>query len=137
MDEKIINEVEKDVVKISDDVVAVIAGLAVNEINGIVGMASGIVEGFTKMISGKKNAHKGVKVTISEEAVEIDFNVIVEYGVKIHEVCAEAQVNVKKAVETMTGMNVSSVNIYVQNVIIPKNENEEAEEVEKVEKVEE
>jgi uncharacterized alkaline shock family protein YloU len=127
MDENIINDSEVGIVKISDEVVSVIAGIAADEIEGIVGMSS--VGGFTQMFSGKKNLSKGVKVNVKEDSADIDLYVTVEYGVKIHEICAKAQVNVKKAVETMTGLNVTAVNIYVQNVEFPKvNEPEEKEE---------
>lgn len=125
MDENIINEAEAGVVKISDEVVSVIASLAAAEIKGIIGMSSGIVGGFTQMLSGKKNISKGVKVSVNEESAVIDLYVVVEYGVKIQEVAEQAQHNVKKAVETMTGLNVSAVNIYVQNVQIPKIEEPE------------
>jgi uncharacterized alkaline shock family protein YloU len=127
MDENIINDSEVGIVKISDEVVSVIAGIAADEIEGIVGMSS--VGGFTQMFSGKKNLSKGVKVNVKEDSADIDLYVTVEYGVKIHEICAKAQINVKKAVETMTGLNVTAVNIYVQNVQFPKaNEPEEKEE---------
>lgn len=127
MDENIINDFEVGIVKISDEVVSVIAGIAADEIKGIVGMSS--AGGFTQMFSGKKNLSKGVKVNVKEDSADIDLYVTVEYGIKIHEVCTKTQINVKKAVETMTGLNVTAVNIYVQNVEFPKvNEPEEKEE---------
>jgi uncharacterized alkaline shock family protein YloU len=125
MDENIINEAEAGIVKISDEVVSIIAGLAAAEIKGIIGMSSGIVGGFTQMLSGKKNISKGVKVSVNEDSAVIDLYIVVEYGVKIQEVAEQAQQNVKRAVETMTGLSVSAVNIYVQNVQIPKIEESE------------
>ena len=120
MEENIKNEVDMGIVKISDDVVAVIAGLACNEVKGIVGISAGIVGGITQILSGKKNLSKGVKVNVGENDATIDIFIVVEYGVKIPEVAEEVQNSVKKAVESMTGLTVSAVNIFVHNVYLPK-----------------
>ncbi|MBY7023555.1 Asp23/Gls24 family envelope stress response protein, partial [Clostridium botulinum] len=118
------NEIDMGIVKISDEVVGVIAGLAATEIKGIVGMSSGVVGGITQILKGKKNISKGVKVNVGEESASIDLYVVVEYGVKIPEVAQKVQEDVKRSVETMTGLTVSSVNIHVQNVMIPKMDKE-------------
>lgn len=115
-----VNEIDMGIVKISDEVVGVIAGLATTEINGIVGMSASLVGGITQILSGKKNLSKGVKVTVGENSAAIDLYVVVEYGVRIPDVALEVQENVKKAVESMTGLIVSAVNIHVQNVMIPR-----------------
>ncbi|AWZ48264.1 Asp23/Gls24 family envelope stress response protein [Hathewaya limosa] len=128
MSENLCNDIEKGIVKISDEVVAVIAGLAAEEVKGIVGMSAGIVGGFTEILSGKKNFSKGVRVNLGEEESTIDLFVVVEYGVKIHEVAKQVQENVKESVESMTGLVVSAVNVYVQNVMLPKKEEENIEE---------
>lgn len=120
MDENIKNDVEMGIVKISDEVVEVIAGLAASEIDGIEGMSATLVGGITQMLSGKKNVSKGVKVSVGEESSTIDLYVVIRYGIKIHEVAKEVQENVKKSVESMTGLNVSAVNVYIQNVVLPK-----------------
>ncbi|WMJ81859.1 Asp23/Gls24 family envelope stress response protein [Clostridium sp. MB40-C1] len=120
MNEDVKNEVEMGIVKISDEVVEVIAGLAASEIDGIEGMSATLVGGITQMLSGKKNASKGVKVSVGEESATIDLYVVVRYGVKIHEVAQKVQQNVKKSVESMTGLNVSTVNVYIQDVVLPK-----------------
>lgn len=120
MDENLQNEIDMGIVKISDEVVGVIAGLATTEVQGIVGMSASLVGGITQILSGKKNLSKGVKVSVGENSATIDLYVVVEYGVKIPEVAEQVQENVKKTVETMTGLTVSSINIHVQNVIIPK-----------------
>lgn len=86
MEENIKNEIDMGIVKISDEVVGVIAGLAATEIKGIVGMSSGVVGGITQILKGKKNISKGVKVNVGEESASIDLYVVVEYGVKIPEV---------------------------------------------------
>jgi uncharacterized alkaline shock family protein YloU len=120
MEENIKNEIDMGIVKISDEVVGVIAGLATTEVKGIVGMSASLVGGITQILSGKKNLSKGVKVSVGESSAAIDLYVVVEYGVRIPDVALEVQENVKKAVESMTGLNVSAVSIHVQNVLIPK-----------------
>lgn len=120
MDQDLNMEVDMGIVKISDEVVGVIAGLAATEIKGIIGMSASLVGGITQILTGKKNLSKGVKVEMGENSAIIDLYVVVEYGVKIQEVAAQVQANVKKAVESMTGLTVSAINIHVQNVVIPK-----------------
>ncbi|RXI46015.1 Asp23/Gls24 family envelope stress response protein [Clostridium tetani] len=123
-------DVDMGIVKISDEVIGVIAGLATTEIEGIAGMSAGPVEGITQILTGKKNLSKGVKVTVGENSATIDLYLVVEYGINIPEVALGVQENVKKAVESMTGLNVSDINIHVQNVIIPKLEQDSIEEPE-------
>ncbi|MBR9646922.1 Asp23/Gls24 family envelope stress response protein [Clostridium tyrobutyricum] len=125
MEENTSGEIDVGIVKISDEVVGVIAGLATTEISGIVGMSANLVGGITKILRGKKNLSKGVKVSVGESSAAIDLYVVVEYGVRIPDVALKVQENVKKAVESMTGLEVSAVNIHVQNVIIPKSEEDE------------
>ena len=106
---------EESGIKIADDVVAVIAGKAASEVTGVYGMAGGFAGGITEVF-GKKNFSKGIKVDVQEEDVKIDVNIIVEYGVRIPDVAFEIQNRVKKAVESMTGLNVLEVNVHVQGV---------------------
>lgn len=122
MEENLNKNTNMGIVKISDEVVCVIAGLAAAEIKGIIGINTGVAGGITQILGGKKNPSKGVKVNVGEESATIDISVVVEYGTKIPEVAATVQESVKKAVETMTGLNVSGVNIYVQNIVLPKSE---------------
>ena len=112
-------KVKYGTVKIANEVVAIIAGLAATEIDGVAGMSGGMTADFTEML-GMKNLSKGVKVEVGEKEAAIDLFMIVEYGSKISEVANEVQRNVKDTVETMTGLNVIEVNINVQNVNIPK-----------------
>ena len=107
---------ENDGIKISDDVVAVIAGVAVTEVAGVAGMAGGFAGGISEVFSGKKNLAKGIKAEISENKAKIDVNIIVEYGTRIPDVAFEIQNRVKKAVESMTGLKVEEVNVHVQGV---------------------
>ncbi len=114
LDEEI--KTENDGIKISDDVVAVIAGVAVSEVPGVAGMAGGFAGGISEVFSGKKNLAKGIKAEITEDAVKLDVNIIVEYGSRIPDVAFEIQNRVKKAVESMTGLKVEEVNVHVQGV---------------------
>ena len=107
---------ETNEIKIADDVVAIIAGVAVSEVPGVSQMAGGFAGGITEVLSGKKNLAKGIKVEVGDKDTKIDVNIIVEYGVRIPDVAFEIQNRVKKAVETMTGLNVIEVNVHVQGV---------------------
>jgi len=107
---------ENDGIKISNDVVAVIAGVAVSEVPGVAGMSGGFAGGITEVLSGKKNLAKGIKVEVTETDAKIDVNIIVEYGSRIPDVAFEIQNRVKKAVESMTGLKVQEVNVHVQGV---------------------
>lgn len=110
------------VVRISDEVVSVIAEIAASEIDGIVEIYSGVSGGLTHILTGKKASGKSVKVTVENEDAVIDMNLGVKYGIKIPEIVAQVQENVKRTVEAMTGLKVSSINIYIQNLILPKKE---------------
>ena len=107
---------ENEGIKISDDVVAVIAGVAVAEVPGVAGMAGGFAGGISEVFSGKKNLAKGIKVDKEENKVKIDVNIIVEYGTRIPDVAFEIQNRVKTSVENMTGLKVEEVNVHVQGV---------------------
>ena len=117
---------ENGSVKISNDVVAIIAGVAATEIPGVTGMSGGITGGITEML-GMKNLSKGVKVEMGEHDTAIDLFIIVDYGVNITEVGELVQQNVKASVESMTGLNVVEVNVSIQGVNIPKEKNAELE----------
>lgn len=103
-------------IRIADDVVAVIAGVAVSEVQGVYEMSGGFAGGISEVLSGKKNLAKGIKVEVNDKSAKIDVNIIVEYGTRIPDVAFEIQNKVKKAVETMTGLAVSEVNVHVQGV---------------------
>lgn len=114
-------------IRIADEVVSIIAGLAATELDGIAGMSGGIAGGIAEML-GRKNFAKGVKVEVGEKEAAIDLFIIVKYGVRIPDVALAAQENVKQAIETMTGLSVVEVNIHVQGVAMP----EEAKTVEEI-----
>ena len=73
-------------IKKSNDVVAVIAGVAVSEVPGVASMSGGFAGGISEVLSGKKNLSKGIKVDAGEKEVKIDVNIIVEYGSRIPDV---------------------------------------------------
>ncbi len=126
---------ELGVVKIADEVVSIIAGLAAAEIEGVASMSGGIGGGIAEVL-GRRQFSKGVKVEVSEEEAKIEIFIMVNYGVRIPDVAWDIQESVKKAVENMTGLRVAYVNIHVQGVHFPKDEEEEAEEAIEAEVVE-
>ncbi len=114
-------------IRIADDVVSIIAGLAATEVDGIAGMSGGIAGGIAEIL-GRKNFSKGVKVEVGEKEAAVDLYIIVKYGIRIPDVALAAQENVKRAIETMTGLSVVEVNVHVQGVGFPEEE-EKVEEV--------
>lgn len=107
-------------IKICVDVVSTIAGIAASEIKGVAGMYSSFANGIAEKFGAKKNQSKGVKVEMEGEAVTIDLYIVVNYGIKIPELAWEVQESVKNNVETMTGLNVSKVNIHIEGVSFAK-----------------
>ncbi len=115
---------ESGAIKIASDVVTVIASMAATEVKGVAGMSGGFTTDIVEKF-GVKSASKGIKVQVGETETSIDLYLIVEYGVKIPDVAWEVQQNVKKAVETMTGLNVVEVNIHIQGLNIVKESRDE------------
>ncbi len=113
------NNIEIGNVKISEEVVAIIAGVAAMDAPGVAGMSGGIAGGIAEIL-GRKNLSKGVKVEVGEKEAAIDLYIIVEYGCRIPDVSWDIQEKVKNAVETMTGLDVIEINIHVQGVNIEK-----------------
>ena len=109
-------EEETSSIQIADDVVSVIAGKAVAEAPGVYAMAGGFAGGIQEVLSGKKSLSKGIKVEVGEKETKIDVNIIVEYGSRIPDVAFDIQNRVKTAVEGMTGLKVTAVNVHVQGV---------------------
>jgi uncharacterized alkaline shock family protein YloU len=116
-----VSEMEKTemgAVRIANEVVSIIAGLAATEVQGVAGMSGGIAGGIAEML-GKKNLSKGVKVEAGEKECAVDLYIIVNYGVEIPVVARQIQENVKRAIETMTGLIVVEVNVHVLGVHFP------------------
>ncbi|MCM3713152.1 Asp23/Gls24 family envelope stress response protein [Halalkalibacter oceani] len=104
-------------VDVSRDVVATIAGGAAIDCYGIIGMASQkqIKDGITDLL-GKENFRRGVVIREEDDEIHIDMYIIVSYGTKISEVAYNVQTKVKYQLEQMLGLDVDSVNIFVQGV---------------------
>ena len=102
-------------VQIADEVIAVIAGLAAGEVTGVAGL-SGTLSGELAVKLGKKTPAKGVKVELDNGEVMIEVSIVVLYEYSIPEVAAKVQEKVKQAIETMTGLNVTEVNIKIAGV---------------------
>ena len=111
-------------IRIANEVVGVIAGLAATDVEGVAGMSGGIAGGIAEML-GRKNLSKGVKVEVGEEQAAIDLFVVVEYGVRIPDIAWKIQESVKRAIETMTGLEVVEVNVHIQGVHFPSEERHE------------
>ena len=106
---------ENGSVRIANEVVSIIAGLAATEVKGVAGMSGGIVDGFAELLK-KKNLAKGVKVEVGEKQAAVDLYIIIEYGAQIPETAYVVQENVKRAIESMTGLEVVEVNVHIQGV---------------------
>ena len=131
---------EKGNIKIAVDVVATIAGIAANEIEGVAGMCGSFAGGIAEFLGNKKNPAKGVKVDMKENSAAIDLFIVVDYGIRIPELAWEIQENVKNSVESMTGLTVEKVNIHVDGVSFEKekkNKEKEAEIITEEEELEE
>lgn len=137
------NEVKKNEggkIVFANDVIATIAALAASEVKGVAGMSGGMVEGITEML-GRKNLTKGVKVEVGTEEAAVDVTVVVSYGFRIQDVCHEIQTAIRDSIETMTGLHVVEVNVFVQGVsfdqdpvVVEKPKKEKPEKPEKEEK---
>ena len=109
------NNEHEGAIKIAPEVVAIIAGLAATEIEGVAGMSGGFAGDIAEML-GRNNLSKGVEVEVGEEETTIDLFIVVEYGSQIPEVAWKIQDNVQEAIESMTGLEVLAVNVHVQGV---------------------
>lgn len=107
----------KGQVQIADEVVAIIAGLAATEVEGVASMAGNITNELVAKL-GMKNLAKGVRVEVSPEAVVVDMALNIKYGYAIPGTSKAVQEKVKTAIENMTGLNVSEVNIRIAGVML-------------------
>ena len=121
-------------VKISEDVISVVAGLAVTEVEGVSvanSIADGIVEKFVK-----KNYGKGIRVELMDKEVSVDVHVVVAYGIKIPDAAWQLQEIIKKNIENMTDLTVTKVNIFVESISIERESKAENKEVKRASKEE-
>lgn len=106
-------------VQIADDVVAMIASLAATEVEGVSAMTGNITNELMSKV-GVKNLTKGVKVDVLEDTVTVDLSLTMEYGYNILATCQLVQGKVKAAIENMTGLTCSDVNIRIAGVTMKK-----------------
>ncbi|MBQ4176725.1 MAG: Asp23/Gls24 family envelope stress response protein [Lachnospiraceae bacterium] len=108
---------EKGEVKIADDVVSVIAGLAASDVKGVASLAGNA----TREVIGKmgfKSLNKGIRLTVDDTQVHVWMKVNIRYGYNVPDTCAAVQDRVVTAIETMTGLTVAEVNVRVNSVVM-------------------
>jgi len=106
-------------VKIADDVVAMIAALAATEVEGVAAMSGNMTNEFLSRV-GVKNTAKGTRVEVIQKKVKVDLAITIEYGFNIPATCQRVQTKVKNAVENMTGLEVTDVNIRIAGINVSK-----------------
>ena len=116
-----------DSIRISSEVIAVIAGIVSSDIPGIAGMSGGVVGGIAEKL-GRRDLTKGIKVRIDEDKVTIDLNVIADYGTSIVDATDKLKKEIRNNVEKSTGLKVEAININVLGIEVPKEEVEEEKE---------
>ena len=104
-------------VRIADEVVAIIAGLAASEVEGVASMAGNVTRDLIVKL-GMKSLSKGVKITMDEDTVRVALAINIRYGYNVPSTCTKIQDKVKTAIETMTGLEVAEVNIKIVNVLM-------------------
>ncbi len=112
-------QTREDKIRISEEVIATIAGIAATEVTDVASLSSGFVDGIAGML-GRKTPGRGIKVELKDTQVSIDISVVMQYGCKIHEVARDMQTRVRTAVEDMTGLEVLNVNIGILGVSMGK-----------------
>jgi uncharacterized alkaline shock family protein YloU len=105
--------------EVTNEVIAIIAGLAAVEVEGVYSMSGGITGGIADAL-GIRNLSKGIKAETRDNKVYVDIHIIADFGARIPEVAWNIQENVKKNIEKMTGMRVMEANIHVQGINIPR-----------------
>ena len=111
---------ELGTVQISDEVVAVIAGLAATEVEGVSAMAGNVTNELMSRV-GVKNLAKGVRVEILGQRVKVSLSLMMHYGYNIPTTCGKVQEKVKSTIENMTGLDVADVNVRIAGVDMNKN----------------
>lgn len=108
-------------IQIADEVIAIIAGLAATEVDGVAKMYGNIPNELVSRL-GMKNLSKGVKVFVTPENVKVDLSLELKYGYSVMDVSKTVQEKVKQAIETMTGLTVSEIQVRIAGVAIDKEE---------------
>ncbi|PEJ57002.1 MULTISPECIES: Asp23/Gls24 family envelope stress response protein [unclassified Bacillus (in: firmicutes)] len=102
-------------VEIAPEVIEVIAGIAAAEVDGVSSMRGNLASGISEII-GKKYHGKGVRVDLSDDRITIDVYILVKFGKSIPTVAGNVQDNIRQALLTMTGLELSEVNVHVVGV---------------------
>lgn len=111
---------ESGEIKVADEVVAIIAGLAATEVEGVSSMAGNITNEIVSRL-GMKNLSKGIQIEIADNEVVVDVALNIAYGYSIPEVSTKVQGKVKSAIETMTGLSVATINVRIASVDMGEN----------------
>ena len=107
-------------VRVSEEVVAIIAGLAATEVEGVSSMAGNITNEIVSKL-GIKNLSKGIAVEVLDDEIKVDVALNIDYGYSIPEVSEKVQEKVKSAIENMTGLNVAIINVRIASVDMNEN----------------
>ena len=103
--------------KIADEVIAIIAGLAATEVKGVAGMCGNITNELVSKL-GMKKLSKGVRVNVEGSHVSVDLAIELDYGVSIAQISKKVQEKVKTAIENMTGLTIDEVNVRIAGVAL-------------------
>ncbi|MCD7833272.1 MAG: Asp23/Gls24 family envelope stress response protein [Lachnospiraceae bacterium] len=117
---KLENDEQFGEVRIADEVVAIIAGLAASEVDGVASMAGNVTRDLINKLS-MKSLSKGVRITVADKTVSVALAINIRYGYNVPATCAQIQEKVKTAIETMTGLTVAEVNVKIVNVQMEEN----------------
>ena len=112
MEENILTNNAKGEIKVSTEVVSVISGMAVSEIEGV----ASLIEDADSTVYSKKMLSRGVSIETKNDEMTVTLNIIVKYGYQINEVAREVQLKVKDALENMIGFRIKAVNVVVAGV---------------------
>ncbi|VWX37595.1 Asp23/Gls24 family envelope stress response protein [Exiguobacterium oxidotolerans] len=126
-------ELRENKLTFEDQVIKKIAGLASNEVQGILSMSGGFMSGLTDRLRSTEDITKGIGAEVGERQVALDLRVVVEYGKNIPSIFQETVSKIKKSIGDMTGLEVVEVNMHVEDVMTreefdAKSKNEQAEE---------
>lgn len=124
-----LNENPNGTVSFATEVVATIAGLAATEVDGVASMVSPASSGLADMFSRKNNRNltKGVRIDLEDNRVSVDITITVDYGSPVPDVARNIQENVKKAIETMSGLDVRKVDVHVTGISFEREQRANAE----------
>lgn len=117
---------ELGTIHISEDVLAVTAAAAALEVEGIGGLAGNLGSDLAELLAGRKNLNRGVRVTVSENAVTVDISLMVKYGSSVQEAAKMVQNVVSDAIANASGFTVEAVNVHISGVTFPPHKKEQS-----------